>query len=108
MADKYFMLTATFKKEGKSYVYADVYDDDNQIKVNGSSYTSDDHSVVWACKSESEIPGLVIYSSNYKELLPLARKIPHYGKYGFLVFEHGQNVDKGNHESHESPLIWHK
>jgi len=85
-----------------------LLDENNNIVVNGKTYDSEDHSLVWAYKDSEGSPGLMIYSDNYKELIPLARKIPHYGKYGYLVFEHGQNIAKGNHESLDSPLIWYK
>ena len=84
------------------------------LKSNGSleiykqSMTSDDHSFVWAFKQNNGKSGLLFYSSNQRELIPLARKIPHYGKYGYLVFENGRNITKGNHEVIESPLIWGK
>ncbi len=32
MADKYFMLTAVVKKEGRQETYADVYDDFSKLK----------------------------------------------------------------------------
>jgi hypothetical protein len=82
------------------------------IKVNGSldiygnSFDAYEHSVVWAFEHENGHPGLMIYSKRAGELTPLARKVPHYGKYGYLVFNHGNNVSKGNHETPDSPLKW--
>jgi hypothetical protein len=35
------------------------------------------------------------------------RKIPHYGKYSYLAFRGGQNVDKGDWPVDQSPLIYH-
>ena len=35
----------------------------------------------------------------------VARKIPHYGKYGYLAFSKGQNMDKGEWPVDHSPLI---
>jgi hypothetical protein len=35
------------------------------------------------------------------------RKIPHYGKYSFLVFDSGDNKLKGIWPAAESPLIHH-
>ncbi len=78
------------------------------LKINGDSYNADTHSFVWAFKQNNGQYALDLYSENSKELIPLARKIPHYGKYGYLVFEHGQNILKGNHESDHSPLVWRK
>ncbi|MBT3251591.1 MAG: hypothetical protein HN729_04055 [Candidatus Marinimicrobia bacterium] len=78
------------------------------IKVNDEILDASEHCLVWAYKNSDDNPGLVIYSSNSRELIPIARKLPHYGKYGYLVFNHGQNIIKGNHESIESPLVWQK
>jgi len=35
----------------------------------------------------------------------IGRKLPHYGKYGYLVFEGSQNIYKGEWEVTTSPLI---
>jgi len=86
----------------------------NNIKINGSLdiygnlFDAFEHSVVWAFEHENGLPALVIYSTHYDELTPLARKVPHYGKYGYLVFNHGNNVAKGNHKTPDSPLKWIK
>ena len=42
-----------------------------------------------------------------QNLLAVARKIPHYGKYSYLAFRGGQNVDKGDWSVDQSPLIFH-
>jgi hypothetical protein len=42
-----------------------------------------------------------------QNLLTVARKIPHYGKYSYLVFSAGQNVDKGDWPVDQSPLIFY-
>lgn len=96
-------------------IYLGVLPDDlSDLQINGDllvndiPFEADSHSLVWAFQEENGIHSMAIYSSNPKELIPLARKIPHYGKYGYLVFEHGQNVAKGNHESANSPLVWTK
>jgi len=64
--------------------------------------------LVWAFKQINGMPGLIIYSSDPRELIPVARKLPHYGKYGYLVFNHGQNTMKGFHQTLESPLVWRR
>ncbi|NOZ07627.1 MAG: M1 family metallopeptidase [FCB group bacterium] len=78
------------------------------LRINGDTYDANTHSFVWAFKQDNGQYALDLYSENSKELIPLARKIPHYGKYGYLVFEHGQNILKGNHESDHSPLVWRR
>ena len=35
----------------------------------------------------------------------IARKVPHYSKYGYLVFEGDRNVEKGSWETGASPLV---
>jgi len=77
-----------------------------KIDIYHQVVTSNDHSLVWAFKQNNGQVGMLLYSENPKELIPLARKIPHYGKYGYLIFNNGKNVGKGNHETTESPLIW--
>jgi hypothetical protein len=39
--------------------------------------------------------------------LTSVRKIPHYGKYSYLVFDSGENRGKGTWPVTESPLIHH-
>ena len=76
------------------------------LEIYGDSFDAYEHSLVWAFEHENSHPGLIIYSKRAGELTPLARKVPHYGKYGYLVFNHGNNVAKGNHETSDSPLRW--
>lgn len=35
----------------------------------------------------------------------VGRKIPHYGKYGYLVFTDGENKSKGTWEPADSPVV---
>ncbi len=78
------------------------------LKIYDNSFDMNENSVVWAFEHENGHPGLVIFSKQPNELTPLARKVPHYGKYGYLVFNHGNNIAKGNHETPSSPLNWIK
>lgn len=82
--------------------------ENGKLTVGGNQYSGGDHAVVWAYTQDNGRPGLVLYSNNLDQLTPLARKVPHYGKYGFLVFSAGQNVLKGNHEAPASILTWRK
>ena len=54
--------------------------------------------VVWVTiHDEAAVPGL-------------ARKLPHYGKYSYLIFQNGTNRDKGFWPVEASPLVfqWHE
>ena len=35
----------------------------------------------------------------------ISTKVPHYGKYSYLVFEHARNVAKGTWPVTQSPLV---
>jgi hypothetical protein len=82
--------------------------DAQQVRIDEESFATDEHSVVWAHRTDSGTPRLLIYSTDIEQLHPLARKVPHYGKYGYLVFNSGSNVAKGNHQVTTSPLVWKK
>lgn len=81
---------------------------DGMITVEDKTYEGASHGLVWAFKRSNGQPAMVMYSSTLDQLAPLIRKIPHYGKYGYLVFRGGENVLKGNHSTEVSPLIWRK
>jgi hypothetical protein len=49
----------------------------------------------------------ILFPLSGRNLQAVARKIPHYGKYSYLVFNAGQNVDKGDWPVDQSPLIYH-
>lgn len=48
---------------------------------------------------------MVITPNNRSDLLAVVRKLPHYGKYSYLLFHGGENVAKGIWEVSQSPLI---
>ena len=77
-------------------------------KIDACETITENSALVWAFRQNIDKPGLIIYSENIEQLSPLVRKLPHYGKYGYLIFENGQNIAKGNHETIKSPLIWQK
>ena len=81
---------------------------DAKLLIGGEAVAKEDNGVVWAFKQANGRPGLVLFSTAINQLTPLPRKIPHYGKYGYLVFSSGQNVIKGNHEAPVSVLTWQK
>jgi aminopeptidase N len=51
-----------------------------------------------------EIPWTVLLPESPSVVEALGRKLPHYGRYSFLVFEDETNVDKGNWVMKSSPL----
>lgn len=53
-----------------------------------------------------ELPGCwtVVAAPDAQQIGSIGRKIPHYGKYGYLVFEGATNVAKGSWEVLASPL----
>ncbi len=57
-------------------------------------------------EATDHVVGLFLPLSDRK-LQAVARKIPHYGKYSYLAFRGGQNVDKGDWPVDQSPLIVH-
>jgi len=49
-------------------------------------------------------PWTLLHVPSADRIATIGRKIPHYGKYSYLVFEEGQNVAKGVWEVRTSPL----
>jgi hypothetical protein len=49
----------------------------------------------------------IFFPISDQNLQTVARKIPHYGNYSYLAFSGGQNMDKGDWPSDQSPLIYH-
>ena len=63
--------------------------------------------LVWASRNNDH-PGIVhmdVWANSAAALAPLARKLPHYGKYSYLAFDAGSNIAKGQWEVTDSPLI---
>ncbi len=50
-------------------------------------------------------PAAVLLPAGADGVEAVARKVHHYSKYGFLVFDGERNVEKGSWESGESPLV---
>ncbi|MBN2013072.1 hypothetical protein JW960_27325 [candidate division KSB1 bacterium] len=76
-------------------------------KYENQIYPEQGHSQVITIRH----PGDEKYSVTYlnvdqpNDLPVLLRKIPHYGKYGYLIFEDSDNVLKGEWQIQNSPLI---
>jgi hypothetical protein len=55
--------------------------------------------------SDPDRPAAVFLPERPEPVAAIARKIPHYSKYGFLVFDGERNVEKGSWETGKSPLV---
>ncbi len=82
--------------------------DDRFVRISGTELTRERHSVVVVGRlTHNPEVGIGWVASARVEALPgLARKLPHYGKYGYLGFEgpEATNVVKGEWEVARSPL----
>jgi len=80
----------------------------NVLSVNSSSYNSDKNSIIAAARHpKNENSVIALLSAAEIDAIPgLARKLPHYGKYSYLVFEGSEpsNIAKGQWEAVNSPL----
>ncbi len=82
--------------------------DDQTVRINGAELKRDRHAVVIAGRRpDAPDLGLGWAAADQAEALPgLARKLPHYGKYGYLGFEGREptNVVKGEWPVIDSPM----
>ncbi|MFH1680678.1 MAG: M1 family aminopeptidase [Candidatus Eisenbacteria bacterium] len=75
-------------------------------RTPAGEFPADSHSIVLTTRHPVD-PDLSwsLFDPENAEVVPvLARKIPHYGKYGYLVFQGTENVGKGEWEAAGSPL----
>jgi len=83
--------------------------DDRSFSINDKHYNrlSDVFLGVFAHPSANDRVAALFWplSSQYAETV--ARKATHYGKYSYLVFQNGQNREKGFWQVEDSPLIYH-
>ncbi len=84
-----------------------------QWSIQGDFYNiagdefNDPHTTLVAVQrnpDNKEIPICYISSHDAEDISEIGRKLRHYGKYSFLVFEADKNVAKGNWEVEDSPL----
>ncbi|MBC8287896.1 MAG: hypothetical protein H8E42_10535 [Nitrospinae bacterium] len=72
---------------------------ENGIKIHDKSFPWENHSFVFTLHRTDQKKGTMtwVVASNAKSIPGLIRKLPHYGKYGYLVFEGTapENRDKG-------------
>ena len=99
-------LFANIVKEGLKDYDAELTGE--SVRFANTSFPADKNSFVISVRHPDN-PGLVIVllSSDNKDAVPgLARKLPHYGKYSYLVFEGTEptNIAKGEWETVNSPL----
>lgn len=64
------------------------------------------HVAVYFHPADMSLGILVMGANPGSAVLDVVRKLPHYGKYSYLVFHGGQNVDRGIWAVESSPLIY--
>ena len=80
----------------------------DSVVIAGKSYPSGGHSFLSVLRSPHD-PGrgiAVFFGYDEESVREAGRKLVHYGKYGYLVFEGGKNVAKGSWEVKDSPLTY--
>jgi aminopeptidase N len=84
--------------------------DEKGIRFSDRSFPWEDHSFVFTLARTDQGKGTMtwVVAGNAKSIPGLMRKLPHYGKYGYLVFEGSvpENRDKGIWPS--NPVAMHK
>lgn len=80
--------------------------DDQGWKVAGERFAAGENSLVLtaAHPENSELSWSLFLPGDAEAIPSIGRKIPHYGKYGYLVFNGDRNVAKGEWPSGESPM----
>lgn len=84
----------------KQIIYAD------HVKIDDKAYSRNAHNIVLLSNHPAQRAIGFIGAKNPGSILKLARKLPHYGSYGRLVFDEAsvQNILKQHHEVVASPL----
>ena len=79
------------------------------VLISGRSYPWENHSFVFTLNRLDPKKGTItwVIAGNMQSIPGLMRKLPHYGKYGYLVFEGSapQNRDKGVWPSNPAGLL---
>lgn len=78
-----------------------------QWRLENQQFSAAGHSLVLTARhpDEPELSWTLVHVADPADFSAIGRKLPHYGKYGYLIFEGGQNVLKGEWRVRESPLI---
>jgi aminopeptidase N len=83
--------------------------EDNTFRVKDVSFTAAKHSIIAVIRHPQNKQAVaVLLSTDRKEAISgLSRKLPHYGKYSYLVFEGDEptNIAKGQWPIVNSPLV---
>ncbi len=77
-----------------------------KYSFNGEIIDGDGLAIVSAFR-DSDDPNIVhleVWAESPSALSPLARKLPHYGKYSYLAFSQGRAINKGHWPVYDSPL----
>ncbi len=80
----------------------------DSVRVAGISYPAVGHSFMAVFRSSRDpAKGVAVFFGRGEEdVREAGRKLVHYGKYGYLVFEGGKNVAKGSWDVKDSPLTF--
>ncbi len=81
---------------------------EGSVVIAGASYPAQRHSFLSVLRSPHD-PGrgiALFFGYDEDSVREAGRKLVHYGKYGYLVFEGGKNVAKGSWEVKDSPLTY--
>ena len=77
---------------------------DDQVQVNQEVYSRNNSFVFAVEETEIFAKMLVVISNDFGSLPRLGQKLPHYGKYSYLVFDGTRNIGKGQWPAGDSPL----
>ncbi len=82
----------------------------DSVKLHKKNLATENNSFVIAVKNPRDEKSVIVWLAmkNARATAGLIRKLPHYGKYGFLAFEGEEpaNIAKGMWESVNSPLVF--
>lgn len=83
---------------------------DRLWRIANQNYPFDEFSLVLTMRhpDNPELSWTFVHISPIENYQSISRKLPHYGKYGYLVFKGAENVLKGEWQVNSSPLCWNK
>ena len=61
--------------------------------------------LAWTHRRTDGVTALVVSAKDAESLALLLRPLPHYRRYGYIVFEGSKAVDKGVWPATDSPLV---
>lgn len=81
---------------------------DRRWRFENQDYPFDEFSLVLTIRhpNNPELSWTFVHISPIENYQSISRKLPHYGKYGYLVFKGADNVLKGEWQVYTSPLCW--